>query len=166
MRCRPTAPTLASYVKLFLFHFCFFFLLPILRHISQASLPGDITTTIKASRKKSQMKLVRMTAMSIAAFLVAWLPYTAVSMAAIVKGGHVLSPGEAEIPELMAKMSVILNPIVYTAMNAAYRESLCKMISGGRLFGINTINGNPSPVLRTSVNSASVSNQSFFETSL
>ena len=166
MRCRPTAPTLASYLKLFLFHFCFFFRLPNLRHISQASLPGDITAMIKASRKKSQMKLVRLTAMSITAFLVAWLPYTAVSMAAIVKGGHVLSPGEAEIPELMAKMSVILNPIVYTAMNAAYRESLWKMISGGRLFGINTINGNPGPVLRNSVNSASVSNQSFFETSL
>ena len=121
---------------------------------------------IKASRKKSQMKLVRMTAMSITAFLVAWLPYTAVSMAAIVKGGHVLSPGEAEIPELMAKMSVILNPIVYTAMNASYRESLWKMIRGGGLLRINTINSNPSPVLGTSVKSASVSNQSFFETSL
>ncbi|KAL9974516.1 hypothetical protein ACROYT_G011561 [Oculina patagonica] len=65
-----------------------------------------------------------------AAFLTSWLPYCIVSIAALVNGRHVLSSGEAEIPELMAKASVIYNPIVYAVMSGAYRTSLRKMITG------------------------------------
>ena len=59
-----------------------------------------------------------------------WSPYCLVSIAALVNGHHVLSSGEAEIPELLAKASVIYNPIVYAVMNGAYRASLWKMITG------------------------------------
>lgn len=143
---------------------CIFHIL-IYRHIGQASLPGNINAVIKASRQKSQMKLVRMTFLCIIAFLISWLPYTAVSVAAVVKGSHGLSSGEAEIPELMAKASVIYNPIVYTVMNGAYRASLWGMISGDRSFRVNTTNSNPSPIQNSSVNSG-VYNQSFHETAL
>lgn len=75
------------------------------------------------------MKLVRMTLASIAAFLISWSPYCVVSIVALISGRHVLSSGEAEIPELMAKGSVIYNPVVYVVMNSAYRKSLLKMIT-------------------------------------
>ena len=74
-----------------------------------------------------------MTAMCIGAFLMSWLPYASVSLAAIINGSHILSSGEAEIPELMAKASVIYNPVVYTVMNGAYRASLWRMVSGNNL---------------------------------
>ena len=47
-----------------------------------------------------------------------------------VKGGHVRTSGEAEFPELMAKASVIYNPIVYAIINERFRYTLWVIISG------------------------------------
>lgn len=71
-----------------------------------------------------------MTTAAILAFLLSWSPYCIVSFAATIKGSHVLSSGEAEVPELMAKASVIYNPIVYTLMNEGFRRTLWGIISG------------------------------------
>ncbi|KAJ7383198.1 hypothetical protein OS493_030356, partial [Desmophyllum pertusum] len=79
---------------------------------------------IQLRRQKYQQKIVFMTTAAILAFLLSWSPYCIVSFAAIIKGSHVLSSGEAEVPELMAKASVIYNPIVYTLMNEGFRRTL------------------------------------------
>lgn len=73
-----------------------------------------------------------MTTATIVAFLLSWSPYAIVSLAAAIKGRHVLTGGEAEIPELMAKASVIYNPIVYTIMNERFRRTLWVILSGNR----------------------------------
>ena len=65
-----------------------------------------------------------MTIMAITAFVLSWSPYCVVSLVATFKGGHVLTAGEAEIPELLAKASVVYNPFVYTAMNDRFRATL------------------------------------------
>lgn len=78
-----------------------------------------------------------MTSLSIAAFLISWLPYCLVSMAALINGRHVLSSGEAEIPELMAKTSVIYNPFVYAFTNGTYRASLWGLLAGNDVTRIN-----------------------------
>ena len=113
------------------------------RVIRRVPLEGN--PMIRACRMKSKMRLVRMTSFSIAAFVVSWLPYCVVSIAALVNGHHVLSSGEAEIPELMAKASVIYNPFVYAFTNGTYRASLKGLLIGGN----SVIRVNPS-VLRTS----------------
>ncbi|XP_058953384.2 melanopsin-like [Pocillopora verrucosa] len=115
----------------------------IYRVIRRVPLEGN--PMIRACRMKSKMRLVRMTSFSIAAFVVSWLPYCVVSIAALVNGHHVLSSGEAEIPELMAKASVIYNPFVYAFTNGTYRASLKGLLIGG----YSVIRVNPS-VLRTS----------------
>lgn len=74
-------------------------------------------------------KVVRMTVTAIIVFMLSWSPYCFVSIAAVFKGSHVFNSGEAEIPELMAKASVIYNPIVYVAMNDRFRGSLARLIS-------------------------------------
>lgn len=74
-------------------------------------------------------KVVRMTVTAIIVFMLSWSPYCFVSIAAVFKGSHVFNSGEAEIPELMAKASVIYNPIVYVAMNDRFRGSLTRLIS-------------------------------------
>ena len=74
-------------------------------------------------------KLVRMTVLAIAAFMLSWAPYCFVSIIAVFKGSHVFTSGEAEIPELMAKASVIYNPIVYLITNSNYRASFWKIVS-------------------------------------
>lgn len=75
------------------------------------------------------MKLARLTAVSMAAFMLSWSPYCFVSLISIFKGDHLLSPGEAEVPELMAKASVITNPCVYTVMNRRFRKTLSALVS-------------------------------------
>lgn len=69
-----------------------------------------------------------MIAMAIAAFVLSWSPYCIVSIVATIRGANTLTPGEAEIPDLLAKASVIYNPIVYTAMNDKFRASLPHII--------------------------------------
>lgn len=69
-----------------------------------------------------------MIAMAIAAFVLSWSPYCFVSIIATIRGTNTLTPGEAEIPDLLAKASVIYNPIVYTAMNDKFRASLPRVI--------------------------------------
>lgn len=70
-----------------------------------------------------------MTMTAIIVFMLSWSPYCFVSIAAVFKGSHVFTSGEAEIPELMAKASVIYNPIVYVAMNDRFRASLWRIVS-------------------------------------
>lgn len=90
--------------------------------------PLSQNASIRTTRRKHQIKLVRMIAMAIAAFVLSWSPYCFVSIIATIRGTNTLTPGEAEIPDLLAKASVIYNPIVYTAMNDKFRASLPRVI--------------------------------------
>lgn len=83
---------------------------------------------IKLRRRFWQMKLVRLTAIAITAFMLSWSPYSLASLISIFRGNSVLSAGEAEVPALMAKASVIYNPIVYTVMNRRFRRTLWNII--------------------------------------
>ena len=87
------------------------------------------SASIQAIRRKSEIKVVRMIAMSIAAFVLSWSPYTFVSIMATIRGSNVLTPDSAEVPDLLAKAWVIYNPIVYTAMNDRFRRTLMRIVS-------------------------------------
>lgn len=88
--------------------------------------------------------------MAIAAFVLSWSPYCFVSIIATIRGTNNLTPGEAEVPELLAKASVIYNPIVYTVMNDRFRATLLSIIPCGRYF-VRDIN----PVVNTVSNANS-----------
>lgn len=97
------------------------------RILRQDAVPEN--NRIRQRRRKWQIKLARLTAIAMAAFMLSWSPYCLVSLVSIFKGDHLLSPGEAEVPELMAKASVVYNPLVYTVMNRRFRKTLCAMVS-------------------------------------
>ncbi|EDO34909.1 predicted protein [Nematostella vectensis] len=61
-----------------------------------------------------------------------WSPYCVVSVMAMVHRAPSLPRGLAEIPELMAKASVIYNPLVFTVMNIEFRRSLFQVMSNFR----------------------------------
>ena len=131
------------------------------RLIRNVALPGN--AMIQASRRKSKLKLIRMTCVTISAFLMSWSPYCFVSIAALINGRHVLSSGEAEIPELLAKASVIYNPIVYAVMSGAYRASLWKMVTGNNAPRVNPYILRKSTTRSSYVNSAAI-NANFEDT--
>lgn len=96
--------------------------------------PTSGNASVEASRRKSQIRMVRTIAMSIAAFVLSWSPYCLVSIIATIRGTNSLTPSEAEVPDLLAKASVIFNPIVYTVMNDRFRATLLRIIPCGSLF--------------------------------
>lgn len=79
-------------------------------------------------RRHSQLKAARMIAITILAFLISWSPYCIVSLIAICNSTYILADGEAEIPELMAKSSVIYNPLVYAVMNGDFRKTAKRLL--------------------------------------
>lgn len=122
---------------------CFFFTFRFIH--TQQPVTGN--ASIQASRKRSEIKIVRMIALAIAAFVLSWSPYCFVSIIGTIRGSTVLTPGEAEIPDLLAKASVIYNPIVYTIMNDRFRRTLLRIIPCKRCF-----NGDINPVTDSAPN--------------
>lgn len=53
----------------------------------------------------------------VGAFLVAWMPYTVVSLLVLFGGSRFITASAAAAPALLAKSSVIYNPIIYVFMN-------------------------------------------------
>ncbi|XP_031563535.1 rhodopsin-like [Actinia tenebrosa] len=79
-------------------------------------------------RRHSKLKVARMIGIVVLAFVVSWSPYCIVSIVAIFKSTNILSKGEAEIPELMAKASVIYNPLVYASMSSGFKKTVKRLL--------------------------------------
>jgi len=82
------------------------------------------SSVIHNSRRQIQLRITRVIIIQVVAFLISWSPYCAVSLAAMFKHSYVLKDGEAEIPALLAKSSVIYNPIIYTIFSKYFRGHL------------------------------------------
>ena len=107
---------------------CLIYLLFVTRLLRRDIVTGN--NRIRLRRRRWQIKLLRLTATAITAFMLSWSPYCLVSMISIFRGNNVLlAPGEAEVPALMAKASAIYNPIVYTVMNRRFRMILWRSVS-------------------------------------
>ena len=66
---------------------------------------------------KGQRRLTLMVALMVTCFLVTWLPYALVSLIAMSGNGHLLSATAALVPAVLAKSSIIYNPIIYAFTN-------------------------------------------------
>ncbi|EDO34927.1 predicted protein [Nematostella vectensis] len=84
--------------------------------------------SITSQRRRAHLRIARMILVSIISFVISWSPYCVVSVIAMVQRAPALSQGFAEIPELMAKASVVYNPLVFTVMNRGFRRSLCRIV--------------------------------------
>nr|QYF06561.1 ciliary opsin [Ramazzottius sp.] len=59
-----------------------------------------------------------MISVMIAAFFIAWMPYTIVSATAVFGFGDLITAPIATMPAVFAKASFLYNPIIYIFMNA------------------------------------------------
>nr|AXN75733.1 opsin [Actinia equina] len=73
---------------------------------------------------ETQKRMIRMTVVAVILFFISWSPYCIVSLMATAYGRPILKGGISLIPELMAKASVVYNPLVYTFMNTKFRVTL------------------------------------------
>ena len=90
---------------------------------------GQIGDSASKRRLFLQKKLGRMITAAIIAFLLSWSPYCIVSLVSTFKGRDVISPSLSLVPEMMAKASVIYNPLVYCSINRSFRSTLVRLIT-------------------------------------
>ncbi|XP_049943409.1 pinopsin-like [Schistocerca serialis cubense] len=69
----------------------------------------------RATRAESRVAL--MVAVMIAAFLLAWTPYSALALLIAFGDHRLVSPGLAVVPALVAKSSICYNPLIYVGLN-------------------------------------------------
>jgi hypothetical protein len=99
---------------------------------------------------ETQKRMIRMTVAAVVLFFMSWSPYCIVSLMAAAYGKPILIGGLSLFPELMAKASVVYNPLVYTFMNTKFRTTLKNVLK----MNYNTVN--PATSMEV-INNASVS---------
>ncbi|XP_033727976.1 opsin-3-like [Pecten maximus] len=64
----------------------------------------------------------------ILAFIVSWSPYALLSMTAVIGGASTISPGLSVCPTILAKISVVWNPLIYSYRNREIRRSMLEFL--------------------------------------
>ena len=80
-------------------------------------------------QKRSIRKTLKIVIAMTLAFFISWFPYAFSSLVGSAYGRESVSPSYSLIPELMAKASVIYNPIIYVLLNSKFRLTLLHMLS-------------------------------------
>ena len=76
---------------------------------------------------KTRKKTVRIVMAMTVAFFISWSPYALSSLIGSIMGRESVSPAYSMIPELMAKASVVYNPILYAFLNSRFRITLLNL---------------------------------------
>ncbi|GAU87859.1 hypothetical protein RvY_00653 [Ramazzottius varieornatus] len=97
---------------------------------------------------KSQRNVTKMISVMIAAFFIAWMPYTIVSATAVFGFGDLITAPIATMPAVFAKASFLYNPIIYIFMNPQARSALCAILTCGSRRDVSQWLHRPSTFLR------------------
>lgn len=62
-------------------------------------------------------------------FIMAWLPYSILSLWTMFNGGESMSETFAILAPLLAKSAVVWNPMIYAAKNSEFRSAVISMMS-------------------------------------
>ncbi|XP_032921522.1 melanopsin isoform X2 [Catharus ustulatus] len=130
-------PSVRAYTMLL---FCFVFFIPLIAIIySYVSIFEAIKKANKSiqtfggkhgnkefqkqyQRMKNEWKMAKIALIVILFFVISWSPYSVVALVAFAGYSHVLTPFMNSIPAVIAKASVIHNPIIYAITHPKYRE--------------------------------------------
>ncbi|XP_015115350.1 pinopsin-like [Diachasma alloeum] len=128
--------------------FLFFFgmIVPVI--LISASYFGIISTLKKVKKRtggtrRREVKVTKMVALMITAFLIAWTPYAILALAAQYFYFQP-SPLLGVLPSLLAKSSICYNPIIYAGLNAQFSQSVKKLL------GIKEVRGSRSKAAMSS----------------
>lgn len=102
------------------------------RCIRNSSVPGA-NEDARVRQIRSRNKTVRLVISMTLAYFVSWSPYCIVSLIGTAMGHESVSPSLSLVPEIMAKASVVYNPILYVLLNAKFRVTLIQFFSWSRV---------------------------------
>nr|QYF06555.1 ciliary opsin [Macrobiotus sp.] len=67
-----------------------------------------------------------MVILMVAAFLFAWMPYAVVSLIVVFGGDYLITASAAAAPAILAKSSIVYNPVIYVLTNARVWQQIQK----------------------------------------
>ncbi|KAJ7403079.1 Melanopsin-A [Pitangus sulphuratus] len=132
-------PSVRAYTMLL---FCFVFVIPLIAIIYSyvfifeaikkanksvqtfGSKHGNKEFQKQYRRMKNEWKMAKIALIVILLFVISWSPYSVVALVAFSGYSHALTPYMNSIPAVIAKASVIHNPIVYAITHPKYRTAL------------------------------------------
>lgn len=85
---------------------------------------GNQSAMRVGKRNRSEQRVTCMVGVMIAAFMVAWTPYSVFSLIKQFGDPTSIGPAMAVLPSLFAKTSICYNPIIYVGMNSQVRHNL------------------------------------------
>lgn len=97
------------------------------RYIRGSSVIRVSNDVLLERQLKTRKKTVRIVMAMTVAFFISWSPYALSSMIGSIMGRESVSPAYSMIPELMAKASVVYNPILYAFLNSRFRITLLNL---------------------------------------
>ena len=104
-----------------------------LRYIRNTSVHPATNDPTHGQRVRSRQRTIRVVGCMTLAFFISWSPYAVVSLAGTVLGHESIAPSFSLIPELLAKASVVYNPILYVLLNSKFRVTLLQVFSWSRV---------------------------------
>ncbi|XP_039926557.1 melanopsin isoform X7 [Hirundo rustica] len=79
-------------------------------------------------RMKNEWKMAKIALIVILFFVISWSPYSVVALVAFAGYSHALTPFMNSIPAVIAKASVIHNPIIYAITHPKYRRAIATYV--------------------------------------
>ncbi|KAM6067248.1 LOW QUALITY PROTEIN: melanopsin [Chlamydotis macqueenii] len=79
-------------------------------------------------RMKNEWKMAKIALIVILLYVISWSPYSVVALVAFAGYSHVLTPFMNSIPAVIAKASVIHNPIIYAITHPKYRTAIATYV--------------------------------------
>ena len=120
----PVTSIVACYVIIFLkvrsHEFKYF------RQKTDGSFDEIALRRIRKNRKyeKNELKTARAGIILITVFCMSWLPYSIVSLIALYGDSSLITPLAVAIPALFAKLSTVLNPVLYALIHKRFKRKL------------------------------------------
>ena len=123
--------------RIFIFTFCIAaYLLPLTViaycyiHILRVVIKARNSIQSSRDRNKTEIKLAGVIVGIVALWIIAWTPYTVVSVIGIFGYEHHLTMLSSMIPAICAKTSACINPYFYAMNHPRYRKELARIFCG------------------------------------
>ena len=100
------------------------------RPLSALSNQSSQTQKIIQSKLEMEKRLNRSVSLLIVCWLVAWTPYTLVSLFGVLSYKSMISPLCSMLPAMMAKTASVIDPYLYFYSHPSYRQEVQKFFSG------------------------------------
>ncbi|XP_008117317.1 melanopsin isoform X2 [Anolis carolinensis] len=135
-------PSVRAYTMLL---FCFVFFIPLIAIIysyvfifiaiknSNRAVQRTNSDNSKEGQKlyqklKNEWKMAKVALIVILLYVISWSPYSVVALVAFAGYSHLLTPYMNSVPAVIAKASVIHNPIIYAIVHPKYRMAIAKFL--------------------------------------